>query len=682
MSSNKTNDTQTTDWTSHRTNIVLTLQQKSDGRIRHPYTYYRSILNHQPNIDQLWAPSRHVFIFPPATTTTTTTTAYQPTSSSQYPTTTHMDVFQPQNTYHHNTDQFLITINANTTSSQKSNIAIYNLWDDQNHSALPQRSIVSSRLLSQRRRPRHDYHQVNDDTEAPAEFRPIQETLFTTTAVTTGRSSQNHLLSGLQWYPIDTGTFITTTISNGGYVTLWDTNHMIPVLNCQPFIIMNQNNNAAMTTTTTMGRGYTGSRSIPYGRAFRGRTTGVQGRGRPGQRSIQQNANDYNANDSTSHNGTASGIATMHIGTPQPYLVATGSHRSDMTKIVDLRSGSTSHTLMIGTSTSFMYDRDHTGHSSSRHHRDHHQCVTSVQWSPIQSNTLATCTNGNCYVWDIRSTVQPIAIGQYDEHCTNRKDGISVACHSMDAQLSQRRRRGATRDGPPPPAPTPSHHIQEFYETLKFDHTGQYLITLSKIVKDPRTAYMTVFDLLSPSSSSSEVPVRLVASTRQYYSTNSPRHDRSNNLLHSSVLFLTGRTATDQNVWFSASDSTRLTSYPMRPQHDDDDDDDAQPRNELIGHMGRIRCGAVMTGPNGLRQRPSGTRVNHHHLYAPHTIVTAADDGVMLVWEPQLPRDDPTPDDPDSNHPHKRSRLSMNPQQLPRRQTPPASATGDYDTWI
>ena len=720
--------------TTTNNNIVHLHQRKCDGRISNPYEYAQGVYHqyHQCNDSQQqqkqsvpslsWAPSR--------------TRSIHPSSSASHTTiTTHMDLFHMDNHHHHNTDQFLITINHKTPlfynlydgpsslgnggggahhNHNNNTIAIYNLWDD--HS--PQQHHPGRRQQEQphRRRHRQQDDDENGENEEHLEFRPIQETLFTTTTTTSSASTtttsrdrraateqnhrrsqhQNHILSGIQWYPIDTGTFITSTISNGGYVTLWDTNHMIPVLNCQPYVNVQSNHNhhhhndiitsSATTVSTSSSTGIMYSRT-PYGRTVRGRMTGRQ--------SLAAAIASHST--SSSSNSSSSGICTMHIGTQQPYLVATGSHRSDMTKIVDLRSSSTSHTLMIGTHTSFIYDRDSTGSSSSSSRNN--RSVTSVQWSPIQSNTLATCTNGNCYVWDIRSTVQPIAIcrNKYPPG-TNESGVVSSSCHSIDSYLSRHQKRSnkVQRKGLISNRTNAQQQQQELlrqqqqvaghdiYQTLKFDFTGQYLITLSQELKQLNDTFITVFDLLSPGfSSDHEVPIYPTSRTLySYKSSQDQTHEHATALSKpKSILFLTGQKPIEQKVWISASPSVSLCSYQMlqdRMNDDDDNENDSTCSADVLhGHMGRIRCCAVMTGPNRIRQRPRFANNSNNHTYAPVTIVTAAEDGVILIWEQQQQGNHKENKNTNTNEDHNKRQRLFTSQQLQQ----PSFGAGDYDTW-
>jgi hypothetical protein len=108
---------------------------------------------------------------------------------------------------------------------------------------------------------------------------------------------------------------------------------------------------------------------------------------------------------------TTPNIACMHIGLHHPLLAAVGAYQCDRTKIVDLKSGTTSHTLMVGGGT-WTQRTNHISSSlpssSSIHNGNTGRYVTAVQWSPIQSHIVATCTNGIPYLWDIRSTARPL----------------------------------------------------------------------------------------------------------------------------------------------------------------------------------------------------------------------------------------------------------------------------------
>ena len=731
-------------------NIVYIHQQRCNGHVSNPYEYYHRIQQHPSNDDDtdddvdvshcsswkqfrnvLWQPSNTMTIHPSSSSTVSRTNTII---------TTHMDLFH-NNTNTNTTDQFLITTNRHTPNffnlydgpnhgtgsiGNHNTIAIYNLWDD--HAQQQQPQPQPQPQLGQRRRHNNNNNSntgIEDSQPTRWEFRPIQETAFSTTTAATNnnnnntapsRNSQNrnqnhhtssatttpqhHIVSGLQWYPMDTGTFITSTRSNGGYITLWDTNHMIPVLNCQPYLHI-QSDSSSTTTVETTGM----YPRTSYGRPRRGSSYNIGQRRRGYEEQLSSASTSRSSSNSTSRSrssttsiNSGSGICTMHIGTPQPYLVATGSHRSDMTKIVDLRSGSTSHTIMIGTNTSFIYDRDGTNATTSRgstaSNTKNNRCVTSVQWSPIQSNTLATCTNGNCYLWDIRSTVQPIAICGNANPNVNRDYDVSYACHSIDTYLSQHRKRSnKVQNGSPMSSRTstqPQPHQQiaghDIYETLQFDHTGQYLITLSHKRKQPNETFLNVFDLLSPAMSPDHT-VPIYPSSKTLYSYTETRDRHRPDAAQPSILFVTGHKPSEEKIWVSSIGSDAVSVFQMLQdptldhEVDDVDDHDEFVIDALVGHMGHIRCGAVMTGPNRIRQRqrstPNTTSTNNsRHLYAPYTIVTAAEDGVILVWEQQQKLKESNHTNNTNEDRNKRQRLSVN-QQLQE----PSSTTGDFDTW-
>jgi hypothetical protein len=64
-----------------------------------------------------------------------------------------------------------------------------------------------------------------------------------------------------------------------------------------------------------------------------------------------------------------------------------------------------------------------------------------VQWSPIQSHIVATCTNGIPYLWNIRSTARPVAAchgyTRWDNDPLHQDPYISHACTSMESLISK-----------------------------------------------------------------------------------------------------------------------------------------------------------------------------------------------------------------------------------------------------
>jgi WD40 repeat protein len=140
-------------------------------------------------------------------------------------------------------------------------------------------------------------------------------------------------LSAVQWYH-DAGIFLTA--STNGTVVLWDTEAMSAVLEVQPF---------------------------QYDHYSR----------------LQNNT----ASAQTSHQNSCHCLKLS----PTSMLAATGSHYSHLVKLVDFRSGTSSHTLT----------------------HNNKEGVTAVQWWPHNEHVVASCA-GTVNLWDIRRSRLPLAV--------------------------------------------------------------------------------------------------------------------------------------------------------------------------------------------------------------------------------------------------------------------------------
>jgi hypothetical protein len=660
-------------------------QQKCDGRINgreyqriiqyqhyyNKYCYsYVNTLRSKRNL--LWKPSSHIAIRP---STSTIGTRYDNTI------TTCMDLFSNDNT-----DQFLITGNP------RGIVSIYNLWDP-----LIASTQQSTRITNTSSSFLHHRVQQRLQRKVLHQFNPIQETTYTTP------NGSQSTITALQWYPMDTGSFITSSIS--GFVTLWDTNNMIPVLNCQPYQYVDTSSTTNVSNNSNRG-------NIRFTSSNRSRTmTGAS-----------------TNNDNNSKNNYS--IATIHIGIHHPYLVASGAHQSDLTKIIDLRSSGTSHTLMVGTSTSFMH---HTTHSNPSTNRS--RFVTSVQWSPLQSNILATCTSGNAYIWDIRHTIQPILIcndDQYYKQYQQQKSlgmdtNVSPACRSMDSWLRRMTTTNpidqqkvqhstllkTTKHQHTTGSATSSLKRRMYH--LKYDSTGQYLITVGRqlLSSHGSDTSLSVYDLLSYTGttnknqplSKANVPIYPKPVVRYVFTSSNHSISTSHSSYSTPPVLLLPNLSNPQEemIWISKTTSNgqnELHAYPLlgdksllvqqqeqqsydRPtdqvllNHNVGGNDYDDVLDKLCGHMGRIRCGVILHGPNSIRQRRQHTDRSNHFI-DPYNIITAAEDGVILVWEQHHQTmnnsdNDNGKDYNDDNNPGRRTNNNGNKR--------PRSSNGYYDMW-
>jgi DNA excision repair protein ERCC-8 len=152
----------------------------------------------------------------------------------------------------------------------------------------------------------HPYHTEADKSSFQT-HRPVQQAI----------APLSRFIVSCRWYPIDSGMFFSCSRSGGFHV--WDTNEMLPVLECKPFQFDDP--------------------------------------------SDQQ----------------SSSMSCMEISSSS-LSIAVGSPTSSLIKLIDIRSGSSSHSL--------------TGHEKG---------VSSIAWSPICPFVLASGGMDSCVMlWDIR----------------------------------------------------------------------------------------------------------------------------------------------------------------------------------------------------------------------------------------------------------------------------------------
>jgi DNA excision repair protein ERCC-8 len=137
-------------------------------------------------------------------------------------------------------------------------------------------------------------------------------------------------ISKVQWYPVDSGAFLSA--SKDGCLLVWDTDSMTPVARCLPFA------------------------------------------------------------------DTQGGIATFHLSPSLQYSAVVASLQDPSLKLVDIRSGSSSHTLL--------------GHA--------HPGVTSVNWSPLNDVILTSGgVDGTVRLWDIRKAGSRACLAILDQDRTH-----------------------------------------------------------------------------------------------------------------------------------------------------------------------------------------------------------------------------------------------------------------------
>jgi WD40 repeat protein len=266
--------------------------------------------------------------------------------------------------------------------------------------------------------------QASSSAAAASSYHPVARSLMVPAVpnilqLPAGHSSS---VTYAQWYPTDAGVFVSG--SSDGTILLWDTGRMKPVLRAHPF-----------------GQ----SRDLDYRAA-----TWVAAHLRP------TGGMDYNN------------------------LMVAGSYSHSELKLVDIRSGASSHQLV--------------GHQGG---------VTCVQWSPSNAHVVASGSRDGCIrLWDVRksgsqscitfldrdkvqesfrkssTTIQPG--GYTSDYAHLRKDHFRTRYTYRDNKVTKKRRREAV-------APNSYDHLesqganQSHYgrvAALKFLENGQYLASV------------------------------------------------------------------------------------------------------------------------------------------------------------------------------------------------------------
>ena len=274
-------------------------------------------------------------------------------------------------------------------------------------------------------------------------------------------------------------TGIFLTASMGGSVLLWDTAAMTPVLESQPF--------------------------------------------------------QYEGSSNTS-------LSCMQIS-PFSLLAATGSRGSPKVKLVDLRSGASSHSLTS------------VGHKGG---------VTAVRWSPVNSHMLASCA-GVIALWDIRRPRVPLAVLDSDHRPADAK--LSTAYALDGAHWRPKKRKSGGRGVISAPSSSFSSTTRDTQTTATsavFDPMGQHLVTVCEKRRE-----VNVWDLRFQTA-----PVML---PRRFVDPNNGKPvDRG----MEQPLLMTGTRKSDRTVWVTKGDN--MHGYSLF------DNADGRPDVVLKGHLGRI----------------------------------------------------------------------------------------------
>ena len=359
-------------------------------------------------------------------------------------------------------------------------------------------------------------------------------------------SSLGPLLS-CSWYPEDTGAFVSA--HRGGKIAVWDTNAMTPLVQMEPF--------------------------------------GAEHRS---QMAMQYSRRNNQLEDEAQASTASMSLSCMNLSQTNPQLLATGSLHSSLVKLVDLRSGATSHSLMSGK----------------------HNGLSSIQWSPTASHILATgCTTGQVRLWDIRKAGrQAWLVECFDPDVPPPDSTVSQAFYPDLRHLKQsnngnhgRTTASSFTEHTPssgsqrPPkksrvtkAPNDFSTARSFarshntaVDALAFDPSGQYLVSHGQ-----GQATVHIWDLRDAGQRLAR-RYRLLPRVKQ-------------------IRMKVTQSMRDTTLWMTQE--SHLVAFSLN-----DDDASAEPILQLKGHLKSIRDFCVVRE---------------------ESIVTAGADGLILSWEPDI----------------------------------------------
>jgi WD40 repeat protein len=309
-------------------------------------------------------------------------------------------------------------------------------------------------------------------------------------------ASPNSAICALQWYrPDDTGIFVSGSYDGTAHV--WDTANMAPVLTLQPY----NNTNDSF-----------GIRAPP-------------------QRPV-----------SVERTKT---LRCLRLNMHREALAAAASYDDPAIKLLDLRSGTSSHTLTPSTSTSGVSD---------------------LQWSASCEYILASCSRDSILrLWDIRRPNQVLTTLSDDSVAA---DVIpAVALPTIGKQLARKRPHGVRRgDG--------SNHHEEVTTTTT---AGTHLLFAGNhwlVALDGHKGDIHVWDLRFPQ------PVRQPG--RYVNPATNGKPLRRNVRRQPAVVGRNGK-----SIWVAGSTPRQWVEYPL---NDNNVDADGLPLQTLTGHLGDIIC--------------------------------------------------------------------------------------------
>ena len=199
----------------------------------------------------------------------------------------------------------------------------------------------------------------------------------------TAQPQQGFVVS-CQWYPVDTGMFFSACRS--GIVQCWDTNEMVPISAIKPFQFA-----VAAKSSYSLSTGRRG--------------------------------NSVSGSSTTAAATAATTLSCMQVSPSNGLTLAVGSSTCSAIKLIDVRSGSSSHTL--------------TGHNNNGNRGG----VLDLAWSTACPFVLASGGTDSCILlWDIRKAGSLGRITALDME--ERQQTSSTVCdvyHADYAHLRQRK---------------------------------------------------------------------------------------------------------------------------------------------------------------------------------------------------------------------------------------------------
>lgn len=295
------------------------------------------------------------------------------------------------------------------------------------------------------------------------------------------------------------------------------------------------------------------------------------------------------------HNSSSSNIALrcMHVSTTLSHtlLAATGSNGSATVKIVDLKSGAASHSL----NASVLFGNKPTNGSGAGGGG-----VAAVQWSPTHDHILASCccSGSGTLLWDIRHCTRPLVVLDSAHRPADSSVSNATNLHrdSSPLRISGGIPRGWNQKSAIP------HPQPALATNLAFTENGQQLVTVCGTRRE-----IDVWDLYG-----SDAPMRRLQSFTNA-SGGKPLCFSAGSLQQQPLLLTSNspsiRSRRKRSTFIWVANGQDVDAYDMNS----DSTLGGRPIATLRGHLGNVRAAVAIP--------------------APRQIISAAEDGLLLVWE-------------------------------------------------